>query len=458
MENSFIQLNDLPDEILLTILKKLPNTDVLYSLIGVNKRLDTIVKDSIFTRYLTLMTPCNDLSRITEPILNRFCVQILSEIRHKILWLNLELSSMDRILLSTNYPNLLGLALHKLIPEKASELFTDESYFIRTFKNQLSSIVIDIDINECPKSTSSIKDINIFIFTQIFKMFKNLQYFKFNPFDDSHYDRLTFRESRPNILSSTLLVLRVVVDFYEDCLYLLDGRFNQLNTIYVTICSSKVPTLPVVNNKKKLPNLKCFSLTHRSVLSVYNNILIPQLHRMSNLEELSLYFDSLNAEIIDGYNLEKNILDYMTELKKFKFNIRSITPFDNQVNLPSNNDIQNTFKNFKSSKIISYIDGFPQLNQFHCHIYSYPYSLTHYNYITNNFRGGLFKHVCKISLVDERPFEHEFFLQIAKSFPFVRELRIHNREPQNNDKQQCSIIEYPHVTKLVLTQSHCHEN
>ncbi|CAF4226427.1 unnamed protein product [Rotaria magnacalcarata] len=289
-------------------------------------------------------------------------------------------------------------------------------------------------------------------------MFKKLEYFKFNPFDGSHYDRLTFCESRPNILSSTLLVLRVVVDCYEDCLYLLDGRFNQLNTIYVTICSSKVPTLPVVNNKKKLPNLKCFSITQRFVLSVYNNILIPQLHRMSNLEELSLYFDSLNAEIIDGYNLEKNILDYMTELKKFKFNIRSITPFENQVNLPSNNDIQNTFKNFKNSKIISYIDGFPQLNQFHCHIYSYPYSLTHYNYITNTFRGGLFKHVCKISLVDERPFEHEFFLQIAKSFPFVRELRIHNREPQNNDKQQCSIIEYPHLTKLVLIQNHSHEN
>ncbi|CAF1942033.1 unnamed protein product [Rotaria magnacalcarata] len=119
-----------------------------------------------------------------------------------------------------------------------------------------------------------------------------------------------------------------------------------------------------------------------------------------------------------------------------------------------------TYKNFKNSKIISYIDGFPQLNQFHCHIYSYsyPYSLTHYNYITNNFRGGLFKHDCKISLVDERPFEHEFFLQIAKSFPFVRELRIHNLEPLNNDKQQCSIIEYPHLTKLVLIQNHNHEN
>ncbi|CAF1375581.1 unnamed protein product [Rotaria sordida] len=452
MESLSIQLNDLPNEILLIILKKLPDIDVLYSLIGVNKRLDTIVQDSIFTRYLTFMTSCNDLSPIAEPILNQFCAEILPKIRHKILWLNLEPSSMDRILLSTNYPNLCGLALYNLISERARELFSNKSYLIRIFKNQLSSIVIHI--NKCQESTSSIKDINIFIFTQIFTMFKNLQYLNFSPFNGSNYHRLTFGVSPPNILSSTLLQLRVVIDSYEDCLYLLDGRFNQLNTIYVTICLSKVPTLSVINNKKKLPNLKCFQLTHRSILSVYNNILIPLLHRMSNLEELGLYFDSFNAEIIDGYNLEENILNYMTKLKKFQFNIRSIIPFNNQVNLPSNNAIQNTFKNFKNSKIISCIDCLPKENQFHCHIYSYPYELIYYNYITNNFRGGLFKHVYKISLVDELPFEHEFFLQITKSFPFVSELRIHNQEPQKNNKQQYSIIEYPHLTKLAIVQSH----
>ncbi len=65
-----------------------------------------------------------------------------------------------------------------------------------------------------------------------------------------------------------------------------------------------------------------------------------------------------------------------------------------------------------------------------------------------------FKRVCKIALFDERPFEHEFFLQIAKSFPFVSELRLLNREPQKNDKQQCSIIEYPYLTKLGIVQSH----
>lgn len=43
--------------------------------------------------------------------------------------------------------------------------------------------------------------------------------------------------------------LHVVVNSYEDCFYLLDDRFNRLNTFYATICSSNVPMLPVINNK-----------------------------------------------------------------------------------------------------------------------------------------------------------------------------------------------------------------
>jgi hypothetical protein len=128
MENSFIQLNDLPDEILLLILKKLPSTDVLYSLIGINKRLDTMVKDSIFTKCLTFTEHWGDLNRITEAMLNRFCIEILPIIRHKISWLNLESSSMDRILLSTSYPNLYGLALYYLTSKRARELFTGKIF------------------------------------------------------------------------------------------------------------------------------------------------------------------------------------------------------------------------------------------------------------------------------------------------------------------------------------------
>jgi hypothetical protein len=93
------------------------------------------------------------------------------------------------------------------------------------------------------------EDINIFVFTQIFTIFKNLECFNFSPFNGSNDHQLTFGVSPPNILSSTLLELHVAVDSFEDCLYLLDDRFNQLNTIYVSICSSNVPTLPMINNK-----------------------------------------------------------------------------------------------------------------------------------------------------------------------------------------------------------------
>jgi hypothetical protein len=132
MEHSFIQLDDLPDEILLIVLKNLDNVEVLYSLIDVNKRLNRIVNDSVFTKYLTLMTLFSNglLYRFNNTILDRFCRQILPKIHHKIQFLNLESSSMERILLSTNYPNLYGLGLYDLATETAKDLFTGKICFL----------------------------------------------------------------------------------------------------------------------------------------------------------------------------------------------------------------------------------------------------------------------------------------------------------------------------------------
>ncbi|CAF3391945.1 unnamed protein product, partial [Rotaria sp. Silwood2] len=121
MEYSCIKLNDLPDEILMIILKKLHYIDVLYSLISVDKRLNAIASDSVFTKDLALMsTSSNDLSyEFTDPILDRFYLQILPKINYKIEWLNVESSSMQRILLPTNYPNLHGLGLYNLASNTA---------------------------------------------------------------------------------------------------------------------------------------------------------------------------------------------------------------------------------------------------------------------------------------------------------------------------------------------------
>ncbi|CAF5147779.1 unnamed protein product, partial [Rotaria sp. Silwood1] len=85
-----------------------------------------------------------------------------------------------------------------------------------------------------------------------------------------------------------------------------------------------------------------------------------------------------------------------------------------------------------------------------------------YNNITNNFRGGLFTSVTQVELHDEHPFEYEFFPQTAQSFPFMKELTIKNRKAQNtkqfvksnNNHQIFSIIEYPNLTRLDLTNTH----
>ncbi|CAF4534218.1 unnamed protein product [Rotaria socialis] len=96
---------------------------------------------------------------------------------------------------------------------------------------------------------------------------------------------------------------------------------------------------------------------------------------------------------------------------------------------------------------------------YQCHIYSYLYRLKNYNNITNNFPGGIFESVRRISLFDERPFEHEFFFQIAQSFPFLEKLTLINQKPQNNKQLRKSknenlpIIKYSYLLDLDISEA-----
>jgi hypothetical protein len=67
-------------------------------------------------------------------------------------------------------------------------------------------------------------------------------------------------------------------------------------------------------------------------------------------------------------------------------------------------------------------------------------------YITNDFPGR------EISLHDKRPFEHDFFLRIAQSFPFIKKLSLHNYEPQQNDHLQWLVIKYPYLIEIDLVK------
>ena len=98
-------------------------------------------------------------------------------------------------------------------------------------KNQIESLIITIREN---RNENSITEKNTNVFTNLFIMFTNLKSFKFDScsIKDQY---ISFDISPPLISSSKLVELHVNVPTFNDCLYLLDGRFDQLRVFFVRI-------------------------------------------------------------------------------------------------------------------------------------------------------------------------------------------------------------------------------
>ncbi|CAF3367126.1 unnamed protein product [Rotaria sp. Silwood2] len=226
--------------------KKLNNVTVLYCLMDANKRLDKMLHDSIFTSNLTLLKyfSYDSIYSLCNPMLKRFCSEILPKINNKIQWFNPELSSMERILLSANYPDLFGLGIHNTEMETALYLFTDQNCLIKTFKNQISSLVIGTK-----NRIGVTDDMNTLIFTNILTIFFNLKYLNFDP-SLICYPPISFQNSFPTIFSLTLLEWHVKVTHIDDYLYLLDGHFNQLRSFYVHILLFSIRSTSILKLNK----------------------------------------------------------------------------------------------------------------------------------------------------------------------------------------------------------------
>jgi len=103
-----------------------------------------------------------------------------------------------------------------------------------------------------------------------------------------------------------------------------------------------------------------------------DELIVPLLHRMLNLEKLRLYLIVVHKEtFIDGNNLKCNIMNYLLHLKKFGFNMHSFIPIDNPNDLSSNKDIRKTLKNIRSNHSFCCINYYPERHMDHCNIYSY---------------------------------------------------------------------------------------
>ena len=115
MSQHNVHLVDLPNEILLIILKKLDNIDVLYSLLGINnQRLDIIAQEQIFTNrlnFVSILQSTDEISSLPDSILDRFCISILHRVHQNVISLIFESVSMEYILRAGSYPNLSQLEL-----------------------------------------------------------------------------------------------------------------------------------------------------------------------------------------------------------------------------------------------------------------------------------------------------------------------------------------------------------
>ncbi len=137
LNNNHFNIIDLPDEVLLIILKKLNTIDLLHSLVDVNRRFDRLVFDSLYILDLDMtdimtINSLYDQTSIDPQILPRICEKILPWIHHQIQKLTSEQYSLKQILLAANYPQLYSLSLINFQEEILYQYLTGMAFnFVR---------------------------------------------------------------------------------------------------------------------------------------------------------------------------------------------------------------------------------------------------------------------------------------------------------------------------------------
>ncbi|CAF3540478.1 unnamed protein product [Rotaria socialis] len=403
-----------------------------------SKRLNKIIHDPIFTSNLNFVKwSANKFhNKLTSNFaLNRFRLQILPDISIKVKWFYLEPSSAKSILRAADYPNLYVLGLYNINEKTARRLFTDERFSTGIFKKQITRLIITT-----PRKKNNSFTI-VKICSCIFSICNKLTHLTFSESSYVDFVSLLFDVPSRSFSSSSLLALNIKVQHFSQLLYVLDGRFSQLHTLIVDLINNVLST-DLIENKEKILNLKCFVLSCAWEVTRYEECLLPLIYRMSNIEKLGLYLTIyVNDKFIDGNDLKKNVINRLPQLNLFTFDIRSLMFINNQINLPSKKDIEESFRDFQYTKIISYVDYFREKKTGQCHVFSYPSEMPYYQKITNNFPDGLYRYVRFISLYDEYPFEHEFFIKISQSIPFMERLSLINHQSQIH-KQSYKLINH----------------
>ena len=125
MTHSTVHLLDLSDEILLIIMSKISNLDVLHSLMETCEKLDRLARDRVHTRSVdfTETTSNGQIRSLSDEMLDRLYENILPRIHQNIECITVESSSIRPIFQSIEYPKLFKLILPEFDLESASKYF-----------------------------------------------------------------------------------------------------------------------------------------------------------------------------------------------------------------------------------------------------------------------------------------------------------------------------------------------
>lgn len=252
-EEAAVNLLDLPDEILIMIIKKLRAAEILYSFFGVNQRLHHLARSLTGTKYLDLLSiSTNERCCIADfRPLPRFHHHILPEIHQNLEVLIVDQLWLINILLAGEYPHLrmisirnccpwwltddlksmyLDFFLSKTIPTCTMKILLEHSSIARLFNNQITHVTM---IND---KTLSSRISFTYGCDAILSACSKLDFFDCRRRCKIKCTELSF-VYRPSTISfsSQLRTLFVNVFEFDVCLYLLDGRLEQLTFFTVNV-------------------------------------------------------------------------------------------------------------------------------------------------------------------------------------------------------------------------------
>ena len=180
---------------------------------------------------------------------------------------------------------------------------------------------------------------------------------------------------------------------------------------------------------------------------------------MVYLEKLTLYLRIARQDVfVDPACLINEFSMCSSRLNSFNFYLSIMYDRNNLVRYLSNNEFKHNYKNIGYEEVLNMDCSSIDTGTYN--VFTLPFKFPNIMSIGNRFPNVIFNHVIELWAFDVIPFEHEFFLRIARAFPFLKRFFVSDLSSKSYDARRSfdniqphEIVEYPHLTVLDITRT-----